>query len=183
MPIMKKTIIASLILAVAALAGCSAVNKITQQKHDYTDASSGPSGLSRKCVVLGYDGPVRALSEVSVITTDGTLSINSIDGQSTSKFREWKNKSLSVNGRYQLHLPPGEHVLRMGFDDGRSRVRKWSVADQTLTINVKAGQVLHLARWDQDSKWGINQYEGASAMSEIKSDFNGFRKDHLSDAN
>lgn len=173
---MKKTSIALLILVAVSLAGCATLDKMIQPKHNYTDGSSGPSGLSHKYVVLGYDGPVRPWSDVAVITTDGTLNIYAIDGREVSSLREWKNQSLSANGRYQLHLPPGEHILRIGFSDVRTRVRSWSTGTQTFTINVTAGQVLHLAKWLQEPKWGINQYDGASAMSEIKKDFNALQK-------
>jgi hypothetical protein len=37
-------------------------------------------------------------------------------------------------------------------------------------------------RWEQDSEWDINQYDDASAMPEIKSDFNVFHKEHPSEA-
>jgi hypothetical protein len=181
-PFMKKTSIALLISTAASLAGCATLNKMIEPKHNYTDGSSGISGLSHKYVVLGYDGPVRPWSEVAVITTDGTLNINAIDGRPAASLRLWKNKGLSANGRYQLHLPPGEHVLRMGFSDSRTRVRSWSLSDQTFTIKVTAGQVLHVAKWEQGTKWGINQYDGASVMSEIKSDFNALHEEHPSEA-
>ncbi|MCA1326083.1 hypothetical protein [Herbaspirillum sp. alder98] len=167
-----KTSIALLISTLALLAGCSTLDRMTELQHNYTDGSSGPGGLSRKAVMLGYGGPVKPWNELAIVTTDSTLVVEAIDGVPASSFRLWKNKSLAATGRFQLHLPPGEHVLTMSFSDNRSsRIRSWSQFNQDFAVNLVAGQVLHLEKRTDGNTWGVSRYDGSRAKAVIQIDF------------
>lgn len=176
---MTKKSIVLLVSTIALLAGCSTIERMVELKHNYTDGSSGPSGMSRKAVMLGYDGPVRPWSEIAVVTTDGTLNVEAIDRTPASSFRLWENKTLAKSGRFQLHLPPGDHILTMSFADNRSSlVRSWSRSNQDVVIKLVPGQVLHLEKHVNGNTWGVSQYDGSSATAIIKIDFYNLQRAH-----
>ena len=103
-----KTLLA-LLLAPAVLFGCATSN--------YTDAPPTLGGMYSKYAYLGYAGEMRRIEDVGIVTTDGSIMILAVDGQSVSELKAFKSAGRSASGRYQLHLLPGMHALVLGVGE------------------------------------------------------------------
>ena len=161
---------AALILATTTLllGGCAS--------YDYTDAPPTLGVLYSKYLVIGYPGDIQPINEVGVVTTDGLIQIHSVDGKSVNTLRRMKESGFYSGGRYQLHLLPGTHTLGMGFHDDRGGPSKsWSTSDITKVIEIKAGSVVHLSKWESGYRWGANINDGAAALPTITADFESLR--------
>ena len=90
--------ITALLLAPVMLFGCASYN--------YTDAPPTMGVMYSKYAYIGYAGEIRPIEDIGVVTTDGLIKIRSVDGQSTSSLKLFKNSGLYSGGRYQLHLLP-----------------------------------------------------------------------------
>lgn len=144
--------------------------------YTYTDAPPTLGGLYSKYLTIGYPGEIKPINEVGVITTDGLILVHSVDGKPVSTFRRMKSGGLYSGGRYQLHLLPGSHTLTMGFHDDRGGPSKsWSTSDVTKVIELKAGSVVHLSKWEGGYRWGANITDGEAALPTITADFDSLR--------
>jgi hypothetical protein len=156
--------ITAFLLVQTMLFGCASYN--------YTDAPPAMGGMYSKYAYIGYASELKPIEDVGIVTTDGLIKIRSVDGQSTSSYKVLKTSGLYSGGRYQLHLPPGTHVLTMGFQDDRGGGSKsWSTSDITKTISVDKGQVIHLSLSGNGKTWTAKESDGSSALATITSDF------------
>lgn len=161
---MRSTLLTVIIATQFALIGCASYN--------YTDAPSTMGVFYSRYAYIGYAGDLRPIEDVGVITTDGLIRINSLDGQPMGNFRNFKISGFYSGGRYQLHLLPGVHVIKMGFyryqgPSGSS----WSISDITKTIEISKGQVIHLSLSEFRNTWSAKELDGSSALSVIKNDY------------
>lgn len=130
----------------------------------------------RKEGIFVYPGDIHPINEVGVVTTDGLIRIHSINGKSVAPLGRMKESGLYSSGRYQLHLLPGTHTLGIGFHDDRCGPSKsWSTSDITKIIEIKAGAVVHLSKWESRYRWGTNISDGAAALPTITADFESLR--------
>lgn len=144
--------------------------------YTYTDAPPTLGGLYSKYLVIGYDGDIKPIEEVGIVTTDGLIQVRNIDGQPEGAYRKLKSGGFYSGGRYQLHLLPGTHVLKVGFHDDRGGgTRSWSTSDVTTTVDVAVGSVVHLSKWEQGYKWGAAASDGSAALPVIAEDFDALR--------
>lgn len=159
---MKKHIqISSALLIATLLFGCYTPT------YTYTDARS--SVLDSRYVQIGYEGELRAIEDVGIVTTDGIVNIKSINNKPIDTFKIFKKSGLGSSiGRYQLHLLPGTYVFSLGFYSGNA----WSTSDIVKSVTVTNGQVLHLSWIDSGrSSWSVKEHEGSAALASIRSDF------------
>lgn len=128
--------------------------------------------LYSKYVQIGYEGALKPVDDVGIITTDGILHINVVNGKRMSEFRLFEAKGIYSGGRYQLHLPSGTYAIEMSFhfDDGSGR-RAWSTSNILRVFTVAKGQVLHLSWVDKGRAWDVKESDGASALPRIREDF------------
>jgi hypothetical protein len=161
---MNTKTIAALLLTQTMLFGCASYN--------YTDAPPTMGAVYSKYAYIGYSGELQPIEDVGIVTTDGLIKIRSVDGKPTSSYREFKTSGLYSGGRYQLHLLPGTHVLKMGFHDDRGGGSKsWSTSDITKTVSISKGQVIHLSLSENGKTWTATESDGSSALATIASDF------------
>lgn len=159
-----KTVLA-VFACTALLTGCGSLN--------YTDAPPTLGVLYSKYAVLGYAEPQQKIEDVGIVTTDGLIQIQSVDGRPISTLKRYKVSGLYSGGRFQLHLLPGEHTLTMSFRDDRGNgTISWSTADLTKVITINKGQVIHLWLSRDGRTWDAKQADGAGALDVIVSDFN-----------
>lgn len=153
----------------ATLPGCAS--------HNYTDAPPTLGVMYSKYVFLGYDGEQRPIEDVGIVTTDGFLLIQTVDGQSLHDFKVYKSNGLYSKGRFQLHLLPGEHTLTMAFRGKQIGNYVYSSkSNVTKTINIDKGQVIHLQVTQSGNKWGAFESDGSSALASITQDFKDLTK-------
>lgn len=154
-----------IVLAISVmLFGCASFN--------YTDAPSTMGVMYSKYAYLGYEGGMRAIDEVGIVTTDGLIQIGSLDGQPMSHFRGFKDSGLYSGGRYQLHLLPGTHTITMGFHDDRGNGNaSWSTSSITKILSIGKGQVIHLSLAQGGRTWTAKESDGSSAFPVIAKDF------------
>src|SRR5450830_205514 len=140
--------------------------------NSYTDAPPTLGVLYSKYVDIGYDGDIKPFEEVGVVTTDGIVKVQSVDGKSMDQYREYKTSGFYPGGRYQLHLLPGLHTLTLSFhyDKGTGTIA-WSKADIPKVISISAGQVIHISWSDNGSTWKALESDGSKALTTIKSDY------------
>lgn len=151
------------------MAGCASFN--------YTDAPPTMGVMYSKYAYIGYTGELKPIDEVGVVTTDGLILIRSVDGNPVRDLQQFKTSGLYSGGRVQLHLLPGEHVLELGYHDDRgSGTISWSTSNISKTINIKQGQVIHLAVGTNERTWSANERDGSSAIAVITSDFKDLTK-------
>lgn len=167
---MYKKFVLSLLVPILLLAGCASNN--------YTDAPPSLGVLYSKYAYLGYTGSVRPIDEVGIVTTDGLIKIVAVDGQSVVQLKRFREKGFYSGGRFQLHLLPGRHTLTLGFHDDRgSGSVSWSTSNVVKTIEIKAGQVTHLALSTSGRTWTANVLDGSSARDAIVEDFNALSRE------
>lgn len=169
---------------------------------DYTDGSHPFGGLNSKYVYLGYEGPIKAAKEVGIITTSTFTRVRKIDGINLENFRAFKSKGLNPQGRFQLHLEPGVHVIKFYFLNETTRPPSFSLEDIPIFIEIKAGQVIHcdvefgkqtspppslrdsekpsflsmLGNKTRYMTWWIKQTDGSKAFATIEHDFRSLAK-------
>lgn len=160
---MKKIIL--YFVAVLSLAGCAT--------YSYTDAPPTLGVMYSKYVQIGYEGNLKQIDDVGIITTDGVVKVQSINGKPMTNFRLFKTRGVYSGGRYQLHLFPGDYEIGMSFHfDKGAGYRAWSTSNLSRTVTVTKGQVLHLSWIDQGIVWDVRVSDGISALSAVKGDFN-----------
>ena len=165
---MKRQTIAALLIATGLATACAS--------HNYTDAPSRMGFLYSRYAYLGYDGDIRPVDEVGIVTTDGLIQIQSVDGQPMRHYRGFKTSGFYSGGRYQLHLLPGTHLLTMGFhkDLGDGNV-SWSTSSITKAVSIEKGQIVHLALSEGGRTWKAIESDGGSAREVILADFKELR--------
>ncbi|MDQ5903015.1 MAG: hypothetical protein QG672_602 [Pseudomonadota bacterium] len=162
--------ITALLLAQTILFGCASYN--------YTDAPPAMGMMYSKYAYIGYSGELRPIEDVGIVTTDGLIKIRSVDDQPTSSYKKFKTSGLYSGGRFQLHLLPGTHVLKMGFHDDRGGGSKsWSTSDITKTVSINKGQIIHLSLSEIGKTWTVKESDGSGALTTIASDFNDLTSD------
>lgn len=149
----------------ALLVGCASYN--------YTDAPPTLGVMYSRYAHIGYDGAIRPIDDIGLVSTDGLIRIHSLDGKPMNDYRIFKTSGFYSGGRYQLHLLPGAHILTMGFHDDRGGGSiSWSTSDITRIINIRKGQVIHFALSQDGRTWTAKEFDGSSALPIIKDDFN-----------
>lgn len=160
-----------LLACVLALSACGSL--------DYTDAPPTLGVLYSKYAYTAYQGDIRPMSEVGIVTTDGLVQIETIDGKPLSAFRSFKTRGLYPGGRFQLHLLPGSHRLSLSFHDDRGNgTVSWSISNLDKTIDVKPGEILHLSLLSSRSTWNVRMTDGSAARQVIASDFAALQARH-----
>ena len=158
-----KTLLA-LLLAPAVLFGCATSN--------YTDAPPTLGGMYSKYAYLGYAGEMRRIEDVGIVTTDGSIMILAVDGQSVSELKAFKSAGRSASGRYQLHLLPGMHALVLGVGEARgANTKAWTTSHATKMLSINKGQVVHLTLSESGNTWSAKTSDGRAALDSIVSDF------------
>lgn len=138
--------------------------------YTYTDAPAF-GVLHSKYVQIGYEGELRAIEDIGIITTDGIIKINSINNKPINTLKTFKKSGLYAMGRYQLHLLPGVYVFSLSFNSGDA----WSTSDVVKSITITNGQVLHLSWIDTGrNRWSVKVSDGSAALATIRTDFNVF---------
>ena len=159
---MKKYVQVSFtLLLVTLLFGCAT--------YTYTDAPSVGS-LHSKYIQIGYEGELKALEDVGIVTTDGIVHINSIsiDNKKIDPLKSFHKDGFYSMGRYQLHLNPGTYILSLSF----SSTDGYSTTDVMKLITIKNGQVIHLSWLNNGrSKWSVKESDGIAALATIREDF------------
>jgi len=157
------------LLTLLSLAGCASNN--------YTDAPPSLGMMYSKYAYIGYDGELKPIEEVGVVTTDGLVKIREVDGYSIDAMQEYKTSGLYSGGRVQLHLLSGVHTLILGYHDDRGGGSvSWSTSNITKTITIAKGQVIHLRGGINGRTWSVAEVDGGSAISTIASDFKDLTK-------
>ena len=106
--------------------------------------------------------------------------VDQVDGQSVVQLKRFREKGFYSGGRFQLHLLPGRHTLTLGFHDDRgSGSVSWSTSNVVKTIEIKAGQVIHLALSTSGRTWTANVLDGSSARDAIVEDFNALSRERV----
>ena len=156
--------IAAVLVTQTLLFGCASYN--------YTDAPPAMGSMYSKYAYIGYDGELKPIEDVGVVTTDGLIKIKTVDGQQAPDFKVFKTSGLYSGGRYQLHLLPGVHTLLLGFHDDRGGGSKsWSTSDLMKAVSINKGQVIHLSLSAGGKTWTAKESDGSSALATITSDF------------
>jgi hypothetical protein len=161
---MKKNI-SIFLLGIFLLGGCAT--------HSYTDGPPSIGAIYSKYAQIGYEGDLRPIGDIGIVTTDGIVKVRQLNGRPMESFRLFKAASLFPGGRYQLHLLPGAYELALAFrfDNGSGSI-SWSTSDLTKSIIVTKGQVLHLSWIGRGrSSWGVQEFDGSSALATITDDF------------
>lgn len=157
------------LLATLALLGCASNN--------YTDAPPSLGMMYSKYAYIGYEGELKPIEEVGIVTTDGLVKIRGVDGVSVDSLKEYKTSGLYSGGRVQLHLLSGTHTLILGYHDDRGGGSiSWSTSNVTKTITIAKGQVIHLMAASTGNKWTAIEHDGSSAIGAISSDFKDLTK-------
>lgn len=161
---MRAKFLVALAISQTLLIGCAS--------HNYTDAPSTLGVLYSKYAYIGYDGPILPIEDVGIVSTDGLINIQSLDGKPMAYYKAFKVSGFYYGGRYQLHLPPGVHVLTLGFhkDLGTGTI-SWSTSSITKTLEISKGQVIHLSLSEGGRTWSAKEFDGIDALPVIKSDF------------
>lgn len=140
--------------------------------YNYTDAPSVMGGLYSRYVYIGYDGDLRDIADVGLVTTDGLIKLTTLDGKPVPSLRKYNSRGFYSGGRVQLHLLPGTYVLTMGFHDDRGNgTRSWSTSDVKKVISIAKGQVIHLYLSQDGRTWRAIEVDGSSALADITRDF------------
>ena len=161
---MNARTVVALLLALAALFGCATAT--------YTDAPPALGGLYSKYAYLGYPGEMRRIEDVGVVTTDGSITILAVDGQSVAELKAFKSAGRSASGRYQLHLLPGMHALVLGVGEARgANTKAWTTSHATKMLSINKGQVVHLTLSESGNTWSAKTSDGRAALDSIVSDF------------
>jgi hypothetical protein len=114
----------------------------------YTDAPY-VGGMYSKTVALGYEGTIRPLSEVGILTQDAILQIEKI-----------------------THLPPGLYQIEFCFYYSNNQATAWCTTTLTRPVVVEAGKVQHFEYSRRDGQtWSINTHNGSQDLPEIEADF------------
>jgi hypothetical protein len=143
--------------------------------NNYSDNDSWTS--MGKAITLGYDGPIREIKDVGIITKDRILSINAINGTPIEKFKSLEKRSILGSASHQqIHLPPGEYTLSVGFSYDAAGTRVYSKSDINVSVKLVAGQIIHLQHAEQRRTWSVEQFNGSAALKEIERDFSELRK-------
>jgi hypothetical protein len=136
----------------------------------YGDGISLP-GLESKYAKIGYEGPLRDVGTVGIVTTDGIVRVSSVNGKPTGEMPGFANKAWAGSIRYQLHLPPGTHRLSMSFYLNNGQRTAWSTSDVEQVITLAPGQIVHLTWLEQRRGWSVMQGDGSAARNAIHADF------------
>ena len=161
---MNARTVVALLLALAALFGCATAT--------YTDAPPALGGMYSKYAYLGYPGEMRRIEDVGIVTTDGSITILAVDGQSVAELKAFKSAGRSASGRYQLHLLPGMHALVLSVGEARGASAKaWTTSHLTKIISISKGQVVHLTLSESGNTWNAKATDGRAALDSITSDF------------
>lgn len=161
--------ISALLLALLFLIGCA--------NNNYTDAPPSLGMMYSKYAYIGYDGELKPIEEVGIVTTDGLVKIRGVDGVSVDSLNKYKTSGLYSGGRVQLHLLSGTHTLILGYHDDRGGGNiSWSTSNVTKTITIAKGQVIHLMAGNSGNKWTAIERDGRSAIGAISSDFKDLTK-------
>lgn len=160
---MKKNLLL-LALASTLFTGCAT--------YSYTDAPAAVGFIYSKYAVMGYPGDIKPIEDVGIVTTDGIIKIQSVDGHRVDTLTTLKSSGMYANGRYQLHLLPGEHQIEMAFISEFNGVRSWSTKNITKAVSIEKGQIVHLAKGGQGRTWSVYLTDGSRDIATIKSDFN-----------
>lgn len=161
---MKKTLLVLLLASISS--GCAIMHS-----RSYSDAPPAMGAIYSKYAYLAYDGDVKPFEEVGVITTDGRINLRSVDGRAMTSFTKFRDGGLYANGRYQVHLEPGEHDIEMGFIEGSAGVMSWSTTTVTKKLIINKGQVVHLELARSRGKWTSQEFDGSKDLAMMKADF------------
>ena len=144
----------------------------------YTDGTIPFMDRYPSVAIIGYFGSIRKFEDVGIITTEGTLTVTTIDGILVDHLRKYeiKTKIPSQPGRYQVHLMPGRHVVQFKlFSDMNSLLGiplLRSSEQSTRIIDLKEGDVMHITPYFPNNEyWGIKFSNGIAALPEMKKDF------------
>lgn len=160
-----------LLACVLALTACGSL--------DYTDAPPTLGVMYSKYAYTGYSGDLKPMADVGVVTTDGLIQVQTVDGKPLSAYRSFKTRGLYSGGRFQLHLLPGSHRLSLSFHDDRgSGTVSWSLSNIDKTIEVKAGEIIHLSLVTGGNTWNVRISDGSAARQVIASDFAALQAGH-----
>lgn len=135
--------------------------------HNYTDAPPTMGFLCSKYAYIAYDGDLKPSSDIGVITTDGRVSIERVNGDLVaSNWRCYKQKGFYSGGRYQLRLAQGEYVLTLSFhqDLGDGNIY-YSRRNLDKSISIAAGQIIHLEGWP------ARELDGSAARGVIDKEY------------
>lgn len=146
------------------LSGCAS--------NSYTDAPPTLGLLYSKYAYIGYEGELKPIKEVGIVTTDGIIKVLSINNTPISSFKSFITSGFYSGGRYQLHLLPGTYELGLAFHfDKGTGYRAWSTSEIKKPITIVEGQVLHLSWIDDGNKWSVQESDGSKAITTIHNDF------------
>lgn len=159
---MKKNVLL-LALASTLFAGCAT--------YSYTDAPASVGFIYSKYAVKGYSGDFQPIEDVGIVTTDGMIKIQSVDGNRVNTLTILKSSGMYANGRYQLHLLPGDHKIEMAFISEFNGVRTWSTSNVTKDITIQKGQVIHLSKVENGKSWSAHASDGSRDLQTIKADY------------
>ena len=138
---------------------------------NYTDAPSRLGGFYSQYVMIGYEGDIKPIEDVGIITTDGFIKVHMIDGVNVKDNRIFNSIGHNTLGRYQLHLNPGKHTLSLNFSMMTPSSHSWSTTPATKSIDIKKGQVIHLSLIFNKETWNAKESDGAAALPVISEDF------------
>jgi hypothetical protein len=148
------------------------------RSYDYTEGNKPYLGRYPTVAIIGYSGDIKEFDEVGVITTDGTITVKTIDGILVNTLRKYEIKTRipSQTGRYQVHLMPGIYILELElFSEALPFLGQPALRSRkpiTRIIGIKKGEVLHLSLIQPESgTWSIKFHNGIAALPEIKKDF------------
>jgi hypothetical protein len=166
---MNIKLISIISIAQFLLIGCASYN--------YTDAPPSLGMMYSKYAYIGYEGELRPIEDVGIITTDGLVKVKSVDGYSVDSLNVFKTSGLYSGGRVQLHLLSGVHTLILGYHDDRGGGSiSWSTSNITKKITIAKGQVIHLVGGSTGNNWTATERDGSSAIGVITSDFKDLTK-------
>jgi hypothetical protein len=161
---MNKVVISTSLIVLFGITGCVS--------NSYTDAPPSLGGMYSIYAYIGYEGELKPIEEVGIVTTDGLVKIRSVDGISIDTLKKYKKSGLYSGGRVQLHLLSGAHTLILGYHDDRGGGNiSWSTSNTTKTISINKGHVIHLMAGSSGMKWKVIERDGSSAKDAIINDY------------
>jgi hypothetical protein len=98
-------------------------------------------------VTVGYEGELKAASDLVTVVLDGPVSIVGINGKGSSffsnQYRELKILNYGKHVAYYVHLLPGKNEVRLYYNDGQYAAGD-GFARIMHTIDSKAGDVVRI---------------------------------------
>jgi hypothetical protein len=130
--------------------------------------------LYSNSVAIGYDGEIKAMNDVAILTRENGLYIVSINENKDFEKRQFGTRGLFPTGANQLHIEPGNYTIEFRFskDSGNTHRRSKTTVKKDFEL-YKGQKIFLMLKFPSKGLWSVGQRDLTSdEFALMEKDFN-----------